>query len=95
MNHLAQAFGIEAFRSHRPPFFIELGKKNNIQFISPALSCLLPPSTTNADDPPPPLPCRTHRFLKVILCKPSFLLTGLSKANIWRVQLIKEALLLA
>lgn len=74
MNHLAKAFGKEGFRSHRP-LFHRVGEKNNIQFISPALSCLLLLFS-----------CRTHSVLKVIHCKPSsFLLAGLRKANIWRV----------
>ena len=83
INHLAQALGIEA-SDPIALFFIELGKKNNIQFISPLLfhvSCHPPRPTTTTTT----TLRRTRSVLKVILCKPSFLLSGLRKANIWRV----------
>lgn len=75
MNHLAKAFWKRSLQIPSRSFFIDLWKKNNIQFISPALSCLLLLFSRG-----------THCVLKVIHCKPSsFLLAGLRKANIWRV----------
>lgn len=71
MNHLAKAFGKEAFRSHRPLFQRVGGKKqHSIHF-----SCSFMSSARFFP--------RTHSVLKVI--HSSFLLAGLRKANIWRV----------
>lgn len=69
-----QVFWKGAFQIPSAAFFIELegGEKNDIQFISPALSCLL-------------LFIGTQCFKSYSLQQPlSFLLAEIRKANIWR-----------